>query len=258
MPGEVTRRILEIHENADFCPNIGGLMQEERWAESLAAVREEIGEDPGGFKELCCMLRCALAAKKEYEKLGISDEIYYGTMGCFSRFVKEHLESFGCYGFDRGFWTVRQVSGKLFRIGELEYELVRLEGKPVISLHIPSDGVLEKVRLRESYEQAREVLGRAFPEYRGAGMYCHSWLLSPTLKELLPGTSRILKFQKAFEITAFPTQSMEFLQWVFKDRRSPLGELPEDTSLQRGLKRFLLAGGVFLDGKGFAVEEPFL
>ena len=48
------------------------------------------------------------------------------------------------------------------------------------------------------------------------------------------------------------------LQWVFKNPDLSPEELPEDTSLQRSLKAFLLAGGTFLNGEGFLCGDPFL
>ncbi len=44
------------------------------------------------------------------------EDVFIATMGCFSRFVREHFDSYGYYGFDRDFWTTRQVNAKLFRI----------------------------------------------------------------------------------------------------------------------------------------------
>lgn len=258
MPVEATRAILEADRAIDPNLDLTALTREERWAEGRKALKEWLGEDPEGFKELCCMLRCALAAKGTLDALGFSEEIYYDTMACFTRFVNEHMESYGRYGFDRGFWTVRQVSCKLLRIGSLEYELIEQEGKPVISLHIPSDADLSREALRSSYLAARDALGRAFPAYRDAPMYCHSWLLSPTLAQLLPEGSRILAFQRSFAVTPLEKPNQEFRKWVFKTPDLPMEQYPEHTSLQRALKRVLLNGGTLVDGKGYLVEEPFV
>ena len=166
-------------------------------------------------------------------------------MKCFTRFVNEHLESYGRYGFDRGFWTVRQLSAVLLRIGELEYE-VRPDA---IHLHIPSDAVLEMPRLRQSWEAARAMLG-------DAPMVCHSWLLSPDLPGLLEADSRIMAFQRSFTIHS-PEPDDSFRQWVFKDPGCPDAQLPEDTRLQRRLKAFVLAGNTFHCAHGTLHADPF-
>jgi len=251
MPEEVTRRILQIHRTLEVFPCLDLLMQEETWAEGLDRLKDALGEDPGGFKRLCCMLRCALMTKERYDRLGISERIYIDTMAAFSRFVREHRESFGTYGFNRGSWTPRQVSARLFRIGQLEYELTALEGAPIVSLHIPTDVDLHPEVLVPSIREGLAELYRCFPEYEGKPIYCHSWLMSPLLKEMLPEGSNILRFQELFDMTPETTPGNDVLLWVFKNYKLPKEELPENTSLQRKLKRFYLDGGQFREGIGY-------
>lgn len=258
LPPEAVRAVLAADQSLPRELDVSALTREETWETGRKALLELLSPDPEGFRELACMLRCAMAAKTVYDSLGIREDIYYDTFACFSRFVREHRDSFGTYGFDRGFWTVRQVSCKLFRIGALEYELIRQEGRPVISLHIPSDARMELSALRASWEKARETLDRAFPEYGGAEMYCHSWLLSPTLKALLPPDSRILGFQRSFRIMPLEKDNREYLQWVFKNPDLPMESYPEDTSLQRKVKALILEGGTLTDARGYLISSPFL
>ena len=181
-------------------------------------------------------------------------------MKCFSRFVREHDASWGFYGFDRGFWTTRQRDAKLFRLGELEYELLcEGEGEKAIGLHIPSDASLEPNRLNASLSKARDFLNRHFPDWANAPIRCSSWLLSPALKDLLPPGSRILGFQAAFDLTETNPEADDVLQWVFglaeaqkADYR--LEDLPEDTTLRRNMKAFMRAGGSVGTGEGFLVR----
>ena len=153
LPGEVTARVLSVPAVPEeiLCQ----LRTPELWPLGRAALNAHLKPDGDGLKELAGHLQCALKTWELCEKRGISEEIYVETMKCFTRFVTEHLESYGRYGFDRGFWTVRQLSGVLFRIGELEYETRGNE----IHLHIPSDAVLERPRLRASWGTARALLG---------------------------------------------------------------------------------------------------
>lgn len=255
LPAEATNAVLSL-ESEVRVPSLHKLRTEGLWKEGLAEVKTQLGDDPRGFKMLTCQLLCAVQCREDYVKMGFSDQIYIDTFRCFTRFVGEHLASFGYYGFDRGFWTVRQVSGKLFRIGVLEYELLTEKGQKVVSLHIPSDARLDTALLRQSYEAARALIGRAFPDHADVPYVCGSWLLSPDLKELLPPTSRILKFQQSFEIrNTFADE--EFKEWVYGRMDIPNADLPEDTSLQRKLKAFLLAGNVFHSGEGPLITDPF-
>ena len=144
--------------------------------------------------------------------------------------------------FDRGWWTWLHLSRTLFRVGALEYELQYPEG--AVSLHIPSDADLSPESVEESLSRARAFIGRFFPEFAGKPMVCESWLLSPALGALLPEGSRILAFQRRFSIERVEENAMDCLEWLFSAQEdTPLMELREDTSLQRSVKKLLLAGG---------------
>lgn len=255
MPEEVTRQLLDIHGELPYFPCLELLMQEETWSEGLEQLKEAVGEDPSGMKRLCCMLRCALRAKALYVKLGIPEAIYTDTMAAFSRFVREDWKSYGFYGFTRTFWTTRQVSGKLFRIGQLEYELTAKDDEPVISLHIPTDVDLRPEVLRPSLTAGLAEFCRFFPEYADKRVYCHSWLLAPLLRDFLPECSNILQFQQLFDIECDTVPGKDVLLWVFKNPKLPKEDYPENTSLQRKLKQFFLEGGEFLEGKGYLKSE---
>ena len=251
MPREVARTVCDLHDTLEVYPCLDLLMEEDHWTEGLAQIKEALGQDPGGMKRLCCMLRCALRARELYRRLGISEDIYLDTMGAFSRFVREHMESYGRYGFDRGFWTTRQVSARLFRIGQLEYELTAPDGEPAVSLHIPTDADLRPEVLLPSVKAGLAEFFRLFPDYEDKKVFCHSWLLSPLLKDFLPEDSNILRFQELFDITPDEVPSNDVKLWVFKNPKLPVEEYPENTSLQRKLKRFFLDGGQFVEGRGY-------
>lgn len=177
----------------------------------------------------------------------IPEDVFLATMRAYTRFIGEHRRSCGCDGFDRGSWTVRQAGCRLFRVGELEYELAEEDGQRAVSLHIPSDARLEAELLNDSVARAREFLAAYFPEWRDLPMVCESWLLSPALKELLPPESRILRFQAAFDLVGENPEDSSALEWVFRvaqGQRAALKteDLPEETSLQRSMKAMILRG----------------
>lgn len=214
-----------------------------------------LGEDPKGLKMLTAMLVFAVDAYEEYQKYQIPETIYFETMKCFSRFVEEHKVSFQTPGFDRSFWTTRQISLKLFRIGELEYELDLNKGKKGISIHISSNASLKPDVLDTSFGQAREFMEQKFPEYAFGNWICSSWLLSPALENLLKEDSNILYFQKLFRIEEVE-DSKDYLEWVYKlkveeNEEIDLHTLQEQTTLQKNMKEYLLAGGTI--GSGFGI-----
>ena len=206
-------------------------------------------EDLRGADVLARQLLEAVANREHGPWQGIEEDVWIETMRAYARFVREHHTSYGYYGFDRGGWTTRQRDAKLFRLGELEYELGHAkDGAPAIDLHIPSDADLSPDRLNASVARARDFMRARFPNWAGAPMRCDSWLLSPKLKDLLPPGARILRFQAAFDLTETDPDADDALQWVFglaegQKAAARLEDLPEDTTLRRSMKALLLSGG---------------
>ncbi|MBQ8162673.1 MAG: family 20 glycosylhydrolase [Clostridia bacterium] len=228
------------------------------WEEIPEFCGEKQTEQEDGAKIMADQLLVALKNREKGVWEKIPEGIWLDTMGCFTRFVCEHFTSTGRYAFDRHWWTTRQISGKLFRVGELEYELVEGED-PYISLHIPSDAKMDAARLNLSVGRARDFLKEYFPDFAYLEIRCHSWLLSPTLKDLLMPTSRILHFQAAFDLTETDQEDNGAISWVYQltgqqARDVVLSELPERTTLQKNMKAFLLKGGKAGAAKGKLVR----
>jgi len=252
IPQPVTEEIQTICPQlplTDLAPAMKKLFQERTWEEGLTQLKDQLSPDPLGMKMLTCTLLCALQTRTLYAQKGMDDTIFLATMDCFPRFVREHMDSFGTYGFDRDFWTVRQLSCVLFRIGLLEYEL---DGDNV-SVHIPGGAHLIPEEIDASVEDARIFLARFFPQWKDAPMCCHSWLLSPQLPSLLRESSNIIRFQNRFRITPESAQTSDFLEWIYKNKTIPYADLPENTSLQKLLKQHLLQGGTFVEGRGILI-----
>lgn len=223
-------------------------VMDEAWKELPDYSGREASDGGDGVEELTAQLLTALQNREDGPWENIPEPIWVDTMKCFSRFVGEHHRSLGRHGFDRGFWTTRQVGAKLFRIGQLEYELKEEDRKKTIDLHIPSDVRMDMGLLDESVARAREFLKEYFPDWAEESMECESWLLSPVLASLLPENSNILSFQRAFEIISQDPEPQDVLEWVFRltqgqQKTTPLEALPEGTCLQRSMKAFLLSGG---------------
>lgn len=51
--------------------------------------QELVARDADGFQRLTLFLAAACLARETYGRLGISDEVYFSTMGCFRRFLAE-------------------------------------------------------------------------------------------------------------------------------------------------------------------------
>lgn len=225
-------------------------LQDEVKRKLLRMDKGTLASDEGGFKKLLDMLKEAAYSYEKYKQLGIPDEIFVDTMKCFTRFVEEHKVSYGEYGFDRDFWTGRQLSLLLFRIGELEFEKCVKDGKYMVDIHIPSDAVLTRENCLDSIKKSKVFFEMYDKRFVNVPYICESWLLSPTLKEFLPEESRIIQFQNMFQIVAVNKEEQSFMEWVFKRSDIPVEDLPENTSLQREIKNCLQHGGWIGEAEG--------
>ena len=109
--------------------------------------------------------------------------------------------------------------------------------------------------MKKSYEDAREFFETYIPEYAKADMVCCSWLLSPVLEKMLPSDSNIRNFRKSFDIVEVYNNSNEGIRWIYGREDLPIEELPEDTSLQKKMKKHLLDGNC--TGSGYGILNFF-
>lgn len=235
LPEEVSKDIIKINDNLDYTllkTVSDKLLYRPTWQEGLAEAKNILGKDKNGLKMLTLQLSIGLDTYKRYEERGIREEIFIDTFKCFSRFVREHMISFKSYGFDREWWTPRQLSMEEFRLGELEFEVEKWKEETVISVHIPSDAKIAKENCLKSYNHANEFFLKYYPDIEYRYFICDSWMLSPGLKEVLPSDSRILQFQQEFMIEAWNKETLSYMRWVFKNDNLSIEEMPEDTSLQ--------------------------
>ena len=273
VPADLTERLLSHIKTADFScldPWINGLFKPETGGEAVKKIAElcKTEEEPdgdAGLKALAVYLAAALRTRDYYDKTGIGRDIFIETMKGFPRLAYEHMKSYGRYGFDRHFWIYRQLSASIFRLGVLEYEFYRfpentepagpvLPGASALSVHIPSDAVMERKSLDNSYRMAKAFFSRFFPDFNYNCVYCSTWLLSPVLKQILKPGSRILNFQEDYEITKADLTVNGGLMWIYKKEYEDYNLLPEETSLMRGVKKILLSGGKTGSASGYVKD----
>ena len=217
-----------------------GLTDPLRAASSYKLLEERLGKDDMGM--LACQLRAAVYTRALYSEAGISDRVFLDTMGCFRRFLGETLLRTGKLCFDRGWWTYRQLSMRIFRLGALEFELS--DAPRAVSVHIPSDACLSSEEVDRSLGQLQSFLGENYPGFVDAPIGCESWLLSPVITEHLREGSNIRSFQDRFRLIHVVDEAPDVLEWLFRvPNGTPVAAFPERTSLQRDLKKHMLEGG---------------
>jgi hypothetical protein len=184
---------------------------------------------------------------------GIPEDITWATLGDVGlQVAHHHARHDGVYGFDGAFWMFNHFRGDLFQIGRLQYELgaatfdggVFTRGDPILHLHIPAIGPLTPESCDASQDEARAFFAKHFPETSYRFGICESWLLDEQLTEILPASSNIVSFQRRF--THDPDWSSpgddDTIRFTFGRLPKDLGELPQDTTLQRGIVRMIREG----------------
>lgn len=117
------------------------------------------------------------------------------------------------------------------------------ENDPVVCVHIPFGAGLDHHTVAASYARARELFATCYPDLSYKGFYTHTWLLSPQLREHLKPSSNILAFQNDYLLFPCKSKGQFVFSFVFGGKPENLQDLPEDSSLQRSLKKLYLDGG---------------
>lgn len=216
-------------------------------------ILNAVGEDSDGIKMLWEELNIARLSFDAYRTKGIPTDIFTDTMKFCTRFLLAYYKIHSCYRFVWGWWFSRQLSLREFRIGALEYEFGE---KNCVHLHIPSGADLTMTSVLKSLSQFQDFCKQYYPEWKTEKVECASWLLSPALTNILKDNSNILAFQKMFDVVEIDYESMAVLDWVFPGFDTVSDKLPEETSLQRNMKKYLLAGGKIGWVKGVLVWPP--
>jgi len=164
-------------------------------------------------------------------------------------------------------WLRRHFLGELYQLGRLQFvhyalkddficdgALMAVQGQGVLDVHIPKGGRLAPEACADSYRLAEAFYSTYFPDLEITGFTCTSWLLAPNLRHVLPAGSNILCFQNDYRLSELRPDDRSVIRYVFE--RNPnnvtdLKLLPEDTSLRRKVKAYMLGGGTIGCAKGF-------
>ena len=184
LSNNVIAKVIPLLENnqEEYKKYIDRLTNRTTSEETFLKIKEDYPNDDKSFIILSIYLLASIKTFEIYKEKGISNKIFYDTIKCISRFISECFVITNEEYFDRDFWAHRQLSLKLFRVGELEYELM---DDLTISIHIPSDSNLTKKNIEKSLYLFRKFIKKHYPLYIDKTMYCDSWLLSPELKKYL-------------------------------------------------------------------------
>lgn len=251
---ELTDLLKEINMSATYSEKIIAAFDE--WTHNNAVsfeipfIKESIYA--GASNQTRTIMLFLLLSLVEYENGAWSPfprNIFIDTISDFSAFVRFYKKATGEEGYGKYLWPMHYAEARIFRLGAFHYEIISEPDKKRVEMHIPEGAELTPQSLGDSLKIKDSFFGKYLPEWKDIPVECHSWMLSPALKECLPQGSRILWFQSMFELFGTDPDSNFYLQFVFDleyfqwCNGYDLTKLRENTSLQRNLKKYVLNGG---------------
>ena len=202
-----------------------------------------------------------------------TDDMFHRAMLDVRCKLVECYDNYGVWGIYVASWIGYIFAGIINSIGRLQFMYrdyeddgeVVIAGKTLsrgvkyIDIHIPAsdEPFDEKTRL-ESYEAAY----RYFKELYGdepCFFGCKSWLLFGHNHEILSPKSNIISFMNEFKLvkTEFYSDNRFDMWRIFGGiaLTADFEDLPENSSLQRGYKKWLVNGNFPGEGKGYFVYD---
>ncbi|MBO5462412.1 MAG: hypothetical protein J6A49_03775 [Clostridia bacterium] len=210
---------------------------------------------------------------ERYKEAGLSEELFWDTLMDLRYKFDECVDCKEVYGTFVASWNTGAYALTRFALGRFQFEYstfgccdeyttsagIKIKrGDKTLGFHIPSSGVplTDEVRF-DSYKKAYEF----FKDYRredGLMIFeCGSWLLYDEYKTFLPETSNTVKFINDFElINSEPKDEFTdawriFAKYGYKNPK----KWPEDTSMRRAFKKFVLDGNKTGHGHGIIVFD---
>jgi hypothetical protein len=242
----------EIIENAE----IKKILTEQPENDEAKAIAQQVinGDDvkiQAGLLQMYVLKYLTDYAIKKNLERGISREITIATLKDINVWFDNYKQATGKTGLGEFSWLRYHYTGDLFKLGRLQYRLEKSlqgvpEGEYAIETHIPQGEPLNAQACLESFEMAKEFFNKIFPETKLHYFMCDSWLLNPNLEKIMKPESNVVQFMRMW--TPIPFVSDESAQAVervfgFGFKKENIKNAPEDTSLQRALKNYIINGG---------------
>ena len=134
-----------------------------------------------------------------------------------------------------------------------QWECIARPGDKCMSLHIPRKADITMEALDRACASATKIMTERFADLKGKEIYCSSWLLDPRYREILGPDARMTKFMERFVKHPVWNQGTSPFGYVFPKYVDDLSTLPENTTLQRKLKKMYIDGDCIYGYAGLLV-----
>ena len=238
------------------------------FVDALKPIYAKVDESPYSV-DMVFLLLSMKPLRYIYKLRGYSEELFVETMKDLLYKLNECRAVYGVWGTFVVHWYQKFYTCERFKLGRLQFETraypcdepfhgIFKKGDTVVGCHIPSCGPLTYESVIDSLKQAYAF----YPEMIKDGLlpvYCHSWLMYPPYAgEIFPEGTNLYKFLNLFELVR--VEEDEEYEDFFRVFNRPFSEealssAPEDTGLQRRLKKFLLDGNKMGTGYGFILFD---
>ena len=223
-----------------------------RWDEFENLIKEK--DDPNKYA-LGLITKWGAESVDLWTKKGFPEELAIATLYDLTIWSNRCFDRTGKVGLIEWRWFIVHITARIFRLGRLQFEpgILRedialpdgtmiLDGTPILGVHSPRGDGFTPDSIRVAFDLSKEF----FPKYFGTEFTvytCTSWLLAPQLESMISPTSTIANFRTYFTIYGEHTGYSQAEEYVFLEKLEDKTKYPEDTSLQRNVKKFLLDGG---------------
>lgn len=212
---------------------------------------------------LCFFVAVAGKTFQRYQERQIEETLFFNSLSDISLWCRDYFREHGAYGLSEVSWIAKTMKLRLFRLGRIQFEPQVLQnalvgekysfpqGTEYLYVHIPAGSSLLHEDCLHAFQWANSFFDPKYKLY-----FCESWLLSPALKEILPPSSNVLRFQDFFEIIGVDDTNLQAETRIFGSFLQSKERYPENTSLQKCAKRFLLSGRKIGVGTGMRLRTP--
>ena len=124
-------------------------------------------------------------------------------------------------------------------------------GDKVINLHIPASGQMTREKCIASLRKIIKFSADFHPDYDYKAIVCYSWLLDKQFGTFLSPESNVMQFQELghnFPLDADETREIIWRIWGKPGVLMQVKDLPAKSSMEKGVKQFILDGGRFIEG----------